>query len=236
MSGERILVIEDSASVARGLEYGLGKEDFAVRCARDGAGGLELFRTWNPRLLILDIRLPDMSGFDVCRAIRGEGRREPILMLTARDEEMDKVLGLELGADDYVVKPYQLRELVSRVRALLRRAYGELAASAGSERISFGDLVIDPDLMAVERGGRRVNLTPTEFRLLRYLAERPERLLSRAQIIEAVWGYTADIGYDRTVDVHVRRLREKIEDDPGSPRWIQTVRGFGYRFASVTKA
>ena len=236
MSGERILVIEDSASVARGLEYGLGKEDFAVRCARDGAGGLELFRTWNPRLLILDIRLPDMSGFDVCRAVRGEGRREPILMLTARDEEMDKVLGLELGADDYVVKPYQLRELVSRVRALLRRAYGELAASAGSERISFGDLVIDPDLMAVERGGRRVNLTPTEFRLLRYLAERPERLLSRAQIIEAVWGYTADIGYDRTVDVHVRRLREKIEDDPGSPHWIQTVRGFGYRFASVTKA
>jgi DNA-binding response OmpR family regulator len=235
MSGERILVIEDSASVARGLEYGLGKEDFAVRCARDGAGGLELFRTWNPRLLILDIRLPDMSGFDVCRAVRGEGRREPILMLTARDEEMDKVLGLELGADDYVVKPYQLRELVSRVRALLRRAYGELAASAGSERISFGDLVIDPDLMAVERGGRQVNLTPTEFRLLRYLAERPERLLSRAQIIEAVWGYTADIGYDRTVDVHVRRLREKIEDDPGSPRWIQTVRGFGYRFASVTK-
>lgn len=235
MSGERILVIEDSASVARGLEYGLGKEAFAVRCARDGAGGLELFRTWNPRLLILDIRLPDMSGFDVCRAIRGEGRREPILMLTARDEEMDKVIGLELGADDYVVKPYQLRELVSRVRALLRRAYGELAASAGSERISFGDLVIDPDLMAVERGGRRVNLTPTEFRLLRYLAERPERLLSRAQIIEAVWGYTADIGYDRTVDVHVRRLREKIEDDPGSPRWIQTVRGFGYRFASVTK-
>ena len=176
-----------------------------------------------------------MSGFDVCRTVRGEGRREPILMLTARDEEMDKVLGLELGADDYVVKPYQLRELVSRVRALLRRAYGELAASAGSERISFGDLAIDPDLMAVERAGRRVNLTPTEFRLLRYLAERPERLLSRAQIIEAVWGYTADIGYDRTVDVHVRRLREKIEDDPGSPRWIQTVRGFGYRFASVTK-
>jgi len=235
VSGERILVIEDSASVARGLEYGLSKEDFTVRCAGDGAGGLELFRTWNPRLLILDIRLPDMSGFDVCRTIRGEGRREPILMLTARDEEMDKVLGLELGADDYVVKPYQLRELVSRVRALLRRAYGELAASAGSERISFGDLVIDPDLMVVERAGRRVNLTPTEFRLLRYLAERPERLLSRAQIIEAVWGYTADIGYDRTVDVHVRRLREKIEDDPGSPRWIQTVRGFGYRFASVTK-
>ena len=235
MSGDRILVIEDSASVARGLEYGLNKEDFTVRCARDGASGLELFRTWNPRLLILDIRLPDMSGFDVCRTIRSEGRREPILMLTARDEEMDKVLGLELGADDYVVKPYQLRELVSRVRALLRRAYGELAAAAGNERISFGDLVIDPDLMAVQRNGRRVNLTPTEFRLLRYLAERPERLLSRAQIIEAVWGYTADIGYDRTVDVHVRRLREKIEDDPASPRWIQTVRGFGYRFASVTK-
>lgn len=235
MSGERILVIEDAASVARGLEYGLGKEDFTVRCAGDGASGLELFRTWNPRLLILDIRLPDMSGFDVCRTIRSEGRRAPILMLTARDEEMDKVLGLELGADDYVVKPYQLRELISRVRALLRRAYGELAASADAERISFGDLVIHPDLMAVERGGRRVNLTPTEFRLLRYLAERPERLLSRAQIIEAVWGYTAEIGYDRTVDVHVRRLREKIEDDPASPRWIQTVRGFGYRFASVTK-
>lgn len=235
MSGDRILVIEDSASVARGLEYGLSKEDFTVRCAGDGASGLTLFRSWNPRLLILDIRLPDMSGFDVCRAIRSEGRREPILMLTARDEEMDKVLGLELGADDYVVKPYQLRELVSRVRALLRRAYGDLAAAAGAERISFGDLVIDPDLMAVERDGRRINLTPTEFRLLRYLAERPERLLSRSQIIEAVWGYAADVGYDRTVDVHVRRLREKIEDDPAKPRWIQTVRGFGYRFARVTK-
>jgi DNA-binding response OmpR family regulator len=156
-------------------------------------------------------------------------------MLTARDEEMDKVLGLELGADDFVVKPYQLRELTSRVRALLRRAYGEFATSDATQHIVFGDLMIKVDSMTVERQGHRVNLTPTEFRLLRYLAERPDQLLSREQIIEAVWGYNSDVGYDRTVDVHVSRLREKIEDNQASSRWIQTVRGFGYRFTSVAK-
>ena len=235
MSSERILLIEDSLSVARGLQYGLRKEGFTVNVASDGTSGLELFRTWRPLLLILDLRLPDMSGFDVCRTIRSEGRREPILMLTARDEEMDKVLGLELGADDFVVKPYQLRELTSRVRALLRRAYGEFATSDATQHIVFGDLMIKVDSMTVERQGHRVNLTPTEFRLLRYLAERPDQLLSREQIIEAVWGYNSDVGYDRTVDVHVSRLREKIEDNQASSRWIQTVRGFGYRFTSVAK-
>ena len=235
MSSERILLIEDSLSVARGLQYGLRKEGFTVNVASDGTSGLELFRTWRPLLLILDLRLPDMSGFDVCRTIRSEGRREPILMLTARDEEMDKVLGLELGADDFVVKPYQLRELTSRVRALLRRTYGEFATSDATQHIVFGDLMIKVDSMTVERQGHRVNLTPTEFRLLRYLAERPDQLLSREQIIEAVWGYNSDVGYDRTVDVHVSRLREKIEDNQASSRWIQTVRGFGYRFTSVAK-
>ncbi len=236
MSGERILIVEDSVAVRRGLEYGLRKENFEVRCAPNGTSALQEFHAWNPKLLILDVRLPDMSGFDVCRKIRDEGFSEPILILTARDEEVDKVLGLELGADDYVVKPYHLRELISRVRSLLRRAYGELSAIRGPDRLVFGDIVVDCDLMIVERNGERIYLTPTEFRLLRHLTDHPGRILSRGQIIEAVWGFTADISYDRTVDVHVRRLREKIEKNPGSPDWIQTVRGFGYRFDSVKKS
>ena len=138
MAGERILIVEDESSVARGLEYGLTAEGFTVLWANTGQKALAAARTDNPQLIVLDIRLPDISGFDVCRQLRSEGKRQPILMLTARDEELDKVLGLELGADDYLVKPYSLRELVSRIRALLRRAYGELATPALNERVSFG--------------------------------------------------------------------------------------------------
>jgi DNA-binding response OmpR family regulator len=187
-------------------------------------------RTHEPKLILLDIRLPDISGFDVCRQLRAEGKRQPILMLTARDEELDKVLGLELGADDYVVKPFGLRELTSRIRALLRRAYGGLSSAPVLERYQFGDVEIDLQRLLVRRRGRLVDLTPTEFRLLRYLIAHPGRPTSRQALIEAVWGYDSEIGYDRTVDVHMRHLRLKLEHDPAQPRHLVTVRGVGYKF------
>lgn len=230
MSGERILYIEDERAVARGLTYALTNEGFDVTWVETGQEALEVARSRDPHLILLDIRLPDISGYDVCRQLRAEGKRQPILVLTARDEELDKVLGLELGADDYVVKPYGLRELISRIRALLRRAYGELAAASTGDRLTFGEIEIDLERLHVYRRGQSVDLTPTEFRLLRYLASNPERPFSRGALIEAVWGYDSSIGSDRTVDVHMRHLREKLEDDPGDPRWLVTVRGFGYKF------
>jgi DNA-binding response OmpR family regulator len=234
MAGERILIVEDESAVARGLEYALEDEGFDVLIAENGIDALELTKTQNPNLILLDLRLPDISGFDVCRKLRQEGKQQPILMLTALDEPVDKVLGLELGADDYVVKPYNLRELIARIRALLRRAYGELSKSSQGETVTFGDVVLDLEQLQVTRGGKLIFLTPTEFRLLRYLASRPDRPVSREQIIEAVWGYDSDIGSDRTVDVHMRHLRQKLETDPANPRWLVTVRGIGYKFQSST--
>jgi DNA-binding response OmpR family regulator len=234
MSGETILVVEDEASVARGLEYGLKAEGFSVLVAGTGAKALEIARAGKdrpPHLMLLDIRLPDMSGFDVCKILREEGRALPILMVTARDEEVDKVLGLELGADDYIVKPFSLRELLSRVRAALRRAYGDLA-SAGAERVVFGDVLVDLQRMRVDRGGQNVLLTPTEYRLLRHFVTHPEQVLTRDSLLEVVWGYDNNVDSQRTVDVHVRHLREKLETDPASPRYIVTVRGTGYLFTT----
>ncbi len=230
MAGERILVVEDERAVARGLEYGLQSEGFAVLLAATGQRALELARSEDPHLILLDLRLPDVSGFDVCRQLRAEGRRMPILMLTARDEEVDKVLGLELGADDYVVKPYSLRELLSRIRALLRRAYGELAVASKGQRIIFCQIEVDLERLLVHRAGQLVELTPTEFRLLRYLVTHPDRPFTREALIEAVWGYDGTIGSARTVDVHMRHLRQKLEEDPSDPRWLVTVRGIGYKF------
>jgi two-component system alkaline phosphatase synthesis response regulator PhoP len=230
MAGERILVVEDEPAVARGLEYALTREGFDVSWAATGRQALELAANREPHLILLDIRLPDISGFDVCRQLRLEGKRQPILMLTARDEEVDKVLGLEMGADDYVVKPYSLRELISRIRALLRRAYGALAAASPGDRVRFGQVELDLERLRVTRQGHPVDLTPTEFRLLRHLVSHPDRPYSRAALIEAVWGYESGVGSDRTVDVHIRHLREKLEEDPGDPRWLVTVRGVGYKF------
>jgi len=229
MAGERILIVEDERAVGRALEYGLASEAFAVQWAETGQAALELARSEDPHLILLDIRLPDISGFDVCRQLRAEGRRMPILMLTARDEEVDKVLGLELGADDYVVKPFSFRELISRIRALLRRAYGDLATVVGAERVTFGQIEVDLVRLEVRKQGQTLDLTPTEFRLLHHMVAHPNRPLSREALIEAVWGYDSDIGSHRTVDVHVRHLREKLEDDPADPRWIVTVRGLGYK-------
>ncbi len=225
-------MVEDERAVARGLEYGLTKEGFDVLWAETGQRALDLARRRNPKIILLDIRLPDMSGFDVLRQLRSEGKRQPILVLTALDEQIDKVLGLELGADDYVVKPFDLRELIARIRALLRRAYGELSEVSQGEKISFDQIEIDLERFSVTRYGEPVYLTPTEFRLLRYLVSHPDRPLSREALIEAIWGYDSDIGSDRTVDVHIRHLREKLETDPADPRWIVTVRGIGYKFSS----
>jgi DNA-binding response OmpR family regulator len=230
MTGEKILIVEDERAVARGLEYGLRDAGFEVAWAETGARGLALAASWQPHLLILDIRLPDISGYDVCRRLRQEGHRQPVLMLTARDEEVDKILGLELGADDYVVKPYSLRELISRIRSLIRRTYGEFATTTGPTLITVGDLQIDLDRMWVHRQGMPVDLTPTEFRLLRHLVTHANRPISRDALIEAVWGYDGDLGNDRTIDVHIRHLRQKLEDDPAAPRYLLTVRSVGYKF------
>ncbi len=225
-----ILIVEDDPAVARGLAYGLEKEGFATYRAERGREALALAEEHQPHLILLDIRLPDTSGFDVCRELRSRGYRMPILMLTARDEEVDKVLGLELGADDYVVKPFSFRELLSRIRAHLRRAYGALARAAASERVTFGDVEVDVPGMHVTLRGEPVELTPIEFRLLWHLMQHPGRVFSRDAIIESVWGYDAEVFNERTVDVHVRHLREKLEADPSEPRHLLTVRGAGYKF------
>lgn len=231
-----ILLIEDDPAVAHSLQDALERDGYAVAWKTTGAEGVQYARDRSPHLIILDVRLPDASGFDVCRQMRLLKLRQPILMLTVQRDEVDKVLGLEMGADDYMTKPFSLRELLSRIRALLRRAYGELAATGG-DMLYAADLVLDRASGQAWRGDDLLNLTPTEFRLLIFLAQHQGQALSRPQILDAVWGYSADVESERTVNVHIRRLREKIEHDPGQPRLILTVPGIGYRFAGdpVTK-
>jgi DNA-binding response OmpR family regulator len=225
-----LLLVEDDPAIARSLRDGLEREGYQVTHVVTGADGLRHAQEHNPQLIILDVRLPDQLGFDVCRRLRELGLRQPIMMLTARQEEMDKVLGLEMGADDYVTKPYSLRELLSRIRALLRRAYGDLS-SADADLLYAGDLVIDRSRGQVRRGDQPIALTPIEFRLFNYLAQHSGQALTRAQILDAVWGYAADVDSERAVNVHIRRLREKVEIDPSHPSLILTVPGIGYRLA-----
>lgn len=227
----RILVIEDDPAVARSLQDGLEREGYVVACKATAGEGIAHARDQGPQLIILDIRLPDGSGLDCCHQLRQMGLRQPILILTVQRDEVDKVLGLEMGADDYVTKPYSLRELHSRIRALLRRAYGELSA-AEADQLYARDLVIDCGRGQVRRGSGVLCLTPTEFRLLAFMARHPGQALSRAQILDAVWGYEADVESERTVNVHIRRLREKVELDPSRPSLILTVPGIGYRLAA----
>lgn len=224
----RILIVEDDPAVAQSLKAGLERDGYAVTWKANGSEATACARDQQPDLILLDIRLPDLSGFDVCRELRRFGLRQPIVMLTVRGDETDKVLGLEVGADDYVTKPYNLRELLARIRAQLRRAYGDLAA-ADADLLYAGDLVIDRGRAQVRRGQQLLNLTPTELRLLIYLAQNPRQALSRAQILDAVWGYDADVESERIVNVHIRRLREKVELDPSRPALILTVPGIGYR-------
>lgn len=227
-----ILIVEDDPAIAESLSDGIGQEGYRIHWESTGAGGLAYARSHDPRLVILDVRLPDGSGFDVCREMRRLGLRQPILMLTVQSEELDKVLGLEMGADDYLTKPYRLRELLARIRALMRRAYGELS-SVEADMLYVGDLVLDRGRALVTRGGRALNLTPTEFRLLVFFAQHPGQVFSRAQLMENVWGHSSDYYDEKTVNVHIRRLREKIELDPSAPELVQTVPGLGYRLAAL---
>src|SRR6187399_1197789 len=226
-----ILIVEDEYAVARGIQYALQQEGYTVAVARSGEEGLEFATNQAPDLVVLDVRLPGMDGFEVLRRLRASGSKAPVLVLTARDDEVDKVIGLELGADDYLTKPYGLRELMSRIKALLRRAYGDLAEAAGGRVIRHGDLVIDLERRRVQRGARRISLTATEFEILRHLASRPGRVFSRRELLELVRDYEALDQDEKTINVHVSHLREKLEDDPGDPSFILTVRGAGYAFA-----
>ncbi len=227
-----ILIIEDDPDIAVSLRQGLVEEGYSVSWEKQGRAGIAAAERAQPHLIILDIRLPDGSGFDFCRQMRQQGLKQPILILTARREELDKVLGLEMGADDYMTKPFGLRELLARVRALLRRAYGELAADDAAKTLHAGDIAIDLDSATVHRGTENISLTPTEYRLLVYLARHAGVALSRSQLLEAVWQDNAGIESERTVNVHIRRLRSKIELDPSKPAIILTVPGIGYRLVS----
>ena len=226
-----ILIVEDEFAVARGVQYALQQEGYQVTIARTGEEGLEKATTEAPDLVILDVRLPGVDGFELLRKLRAGGSKAPVLMLTARDEEVDKVIGLELGADDYLTKPFGLRELMSRIKALLRRAYGDLADAAGGRVIRHKDLVIDLERRRVQRGQRRISLTATEFEILRHLASRPGRVYSRRELLELVRDYEALEQDEKTINVHVSHLREKLEDDPSDPAFILTLRGAGYAFA-----
>lgn len=228
----QILIIEDDPAVARGLLDGLQRETYHVDWRVSGHEGVEFANRSKPHLVILDVRLPDGSGFDFCRQMRQLGLRQPIIILTVNQDETDKVLGLEMGADDYVTKPFSLRELLSRIRAQLRRAYGELSdVDTSADLLYVKDLVIDRGRGQVLRDSKNLNLTPIEFRLLVYLAQNLEQALSRTQILDTVWGLDTPYDGDHTINVHIRRLREKVEIDPNHPSLILTVPGVGYRLA-----
>jgi two-component system response regulator RegX3 len=223
----QILIVEDEDTLAESLRYNLEREGFAVKVAGDGPEGLKAFHEARPGLIVLDLMLPGMSGMDLCRAIRSESH-VPILMLTAKESEADKVAGLELGADDYMTKPFSMRELLSRVRALLRRA--EIREpSDRTEVLAGGRVELDPERHEVRVGGSEVWLPPKEFALLELFLERKGRLLTRDFLIDEVWG-PEYVGDSKTLDVHIKRIREKIEPDPGIPRHLVTVRGLGYKF------
>ncbi len=225
-----ILLIEDDPAIGESLVDALETNGFRAAWHTTGGQGLAHARAANPSLILLDVRLPDGSGFDFCRQMRQAGLRQPIIILTAQRDEIDKVLGLEMGADDYVTKPFGLRELLSRIRAQLRRAYGELAPSAAdADLLAAGDLMLDLNRSQVRRDENVLNLTPTEFKLLVFLARHPGQTLSREQIVTNVWGYDADVESTRAVNVHICRLRDKVERDPSRPSLILTVPGLGYR-------
>ncbi|MGV8026365.1 MAG: response regulator transcription factor [Anaerolineaceae bacterium] len=227
----RILVIEDDLAVARSLHDGLVKEGYSVQTCDSGTKGFEAAQQTQPHLIILDIRLPDGLGFDFCKQIRKAGLYQPILVLTVRDEPIDKVLALEIGADDYMTKPYNPKELNARIRALLRRAYGEFS-STESKLIFVGDLIIDVLKANVSRNQAVINLTPTEYRLFVHMAKHPGQVFSRSQLISSIRGdESEEVNDSQTITVYIRRLREKLEYNPAHPKLILTVPGIGYRLS-----
>jgi DNA-binding response OmpR family regulator len=228
MPDSTILLVDDEDAVQKLLTYPLERDGFRVLQARDGGEALALFGQEQVDLVVLDVMLPRLDGLEVCKRLRASSD-VPIIMLTARGDELDKVVGLELGADDYITKPFSIREFRSRVRALLRRAAVSRRRGMADEVIEAGELRIDPARRIVELGGNPVQLTYVEFELLRALAAEPGHVFTREQLLRALWG---DAAYrdPRTIDVHVRHLREKLERDPSDPAFIFTVRGVGYRF------
>jgi len=223
---KRILVVDDEPTLVATLRYNLEREGYQVVTASDGDSGLSLARSDRPDLVILDLMLPVIDGFEVCRLLRRE-MTVPILMLTAKADEVDKVVGLELGADDYVTKPFSMRELLARVRALLRRA--ETAPAVDVELLAAGNLQVDLRRREASRQGRVLTLKPKEYELLLFLLRNRGRAFTREQLLDQIWGYDF-VGDTRTVDVHVRWLRQKIEDEPAKPTRLITIRGVGYRF------
>jgi DNA-binding response OmpR family regulator len=228
-----VLVVEDEPHIRELICLHLGHEGYTCEAVGDGQRALARAEQDRFDLLVLDVMIPGLDGLSLCRAVRnGRVNQDvPILMLTARKEEADKVVGLESGADDYLTKPFGLRELMSRIKALLRRAYGDLADAAGGRVIRHGDLVIDLERRRVQRGQRRISLTPTEFEILRHLASRPGRVYTRSELLELLRDYEALDQDEKTINVHVSHLRDKIEDDPAVPAFVMTVRGVGYAFA-----
>jgi DNA-binding response OmpR family regulator len=228
-----VLLVEDDPAILDAVAYNLKRDGHSVVTAADGLDGLRLAREVNPDLIVLDLMLPRMSGLDVCRIVRAE-RPVPILMLTARDTEVDKVVGLEIGADDYVTKPFSMRELMARVNAALRR--DRISRDVGGpeahqpDTLEGGGIVLNISAHEAQLDGRPIPLRPKEFDLLEYLMRHPGQVLSREMILDSVWGYSYG-GETRTVDVHIRWLREKLEADPGHPIHILTVRSVGYKFA-----
>ncbi|MCH7906109.1 MAG: response regulator transcription factor [Chloroflexi bacterium] len=231
-SNRRIAVIEDDPTLREALRYNLVSEGYDVGTAEDGAAGLELAREIDADLVILDLMLPGMGGLDVCRALRQGGSVVPIIMLTARDTELDRVVGLEVGADDYITKPFSMREMLARVASILRRVemdHAEAAQQDDAEILEFDGLTIDTGRRLVSVDGRQVELRHREFDLLAYLASHPGRPFTRDALLADVWGYDY-LGDSRTVDVHIRWLRMKIEREPSHPTRLVTTRGVGYRF------
>lgn len=224
----KILIVDDEEHIRELLRFNLEKAGYEVKLAEDGVIGLEMIDKERPDLLILDLMLPKMDGMSICRQLRSmvDYQDLPIIMLTAKGEEIDKVLGLELGADDYITKPFSPRELLARVHARLRR--NKISESEG-ERLVFGELCIEPQRFLVTVQGDKIETTPKEFELLKVLASNPGKVFSRDELLERIWGYEY-CGDTRTVDVHIRHLRQKIEPDPSNPRYIETLRGIGYRF------
>ena len=228
----KVLIVDDERSIVDILKYNIEKDGTKAICAYDGKEGLRLARTEDPDVILLDVMLPEMDGFEVCRTLRAEGNNVPIIMITAREEETDKVFGLDLGADDYITKPFSMRELLARVRTNMRRAASMLPAQPGSDAdvIRAKDLVIDRARRSVSRNGHEIELTQREYELIKYLAENPGKVMSREELMSAVWQYDY-FGDLRAVDVAVRRLREKVEDNPSEPQYVMTKRGAGYYFA-----
>ena len=226
-----VLLVDDDPKIAKLLRSYFEKEDFSVLTALDGTTALQLYRDKKPDILVLDLMLPGVSGLDVCRQIRKESET-PILMLTARDEETDRLIGLELGADDYVSKPFSPREVVARAKAILRRSR---KTPEKTEPFKIGKFIVDTAGYTVSAEGSPVDLTPTEYRIFELLATHPGQVFTRFQLVEQIQGVAFE-GYERTIDAHVKNLRRKIDDNPKDPRIIQTVYGVGYKFASDTHA